>query len=254
MASGKTSKAVRNARSAVVTKRSTPWGAIIAVAVVVLFAAGVFGYAYFEGAGRSEREAALAPFTPSASNQDPARTIPGVVVQNYVAGQHVSRDKQVAYTLSPPFGGAHDEAWAACNGVVYDRPVRSETLVHSIEHGSVWIAYNPDQVSGGALDALRARVPGQPYTVMSPFPGLDQPITLSSWGHQLKLSDANDVRIDQFIQALRRNPYTNPEPQGSCFTQAPLFDQDNPPPYAPPPPPGEGEPEVSAAPPPAPGQ
>ena len=254
MASGKTSKAMRNARSAVVTRRSTPWGAIIAVAVVVLFAAGVFGYAYFEANSQASREQALAPFSPSAANQDPSRQIPGVVVQNYVAGQHVGADKQVAYTQSPPFGGAHDQAWADCTGVVYDRPVRSENLVHSIEHGAVWIAYNPDQVSGGALEALRVRVEGQPYTVMSPFPGLDQPIALSTWGHQLKLSDANDVRIDQFIQALRQNPYVVPEPQGSCVGQPPLFDQDNPPPYQPPPPVGQGEPEVSAATPPGPPQ
>ncbi|MFL6116468.1 MAG: DUF3105 domain-containing protein, partial [Catenulispora sp.] len=158
-----------------------------------------------------------------------------------------SADKKIAYTHSPPFGGAHDEVWAACNGVVYDRPVRSENLVHSIEHGTVWIAYNPDQISGGALDTLRSKVAGQPYTVMSPYPRLDQPISLQAWGHQLKLSDAGDIRIDQFIQALRRNTYLAPEPQGSCLAQPPLFDQDNPPPFAPPPPVGQGEPEVSAA-------
>ena len=113
-------------------------------------------------------------------------------------------------------GGTHDYSWAACNGVVYPNPVRSENIVHSMEHGAVWIAYNPDQVTGDALDTLRQKVENQPYTLMSPYPGLDQPISLQSWGHQLKLTDANDPRIDQFIAALRLNQYTYPEPGASC--------------------------------------
>ncbi|HXV94546.1 MAG TPA: DUF3105 domain-containing protein [Pseudonocardia sp.] len=239
MVSGKSSKAVRNARAAVVTKRSTPWGLIAAVTVVVLFAGGVFGYAFMRSQENSEREAALAPFTPTAENPDPSQQIEGVVVQEYAGGLHVTPDQQVAYTNSPPFGGAHDGFWAACNGVVYPQPVRSENIVHSLEHGAVWIAYNPDQVGGAALDTLRAKVDGQPYSLMSPYPGLDSPISLQSWGHQLKLSDADDPRIDQFIQALRANQYTHPEVGASCQALGPgQFDQDNPPPFAPPPAPG----------------
>jgi hypothetical protein len=136
-------------------------------------------------------------------------------------------------------GGAHDYSWAACNGVVYPEAVRSENLVHSLEHGAVWIAYNPDQVTGAALTTLSDKVQSQPYTVMSPFPGLDQPISLQSWGHQLKLTDANDPRIDQFIAALRVNQYQHPEPNASCNEIGPGgFSQDAPPPFAPAPAPG----------------
>src|SRR5262249_42962772 len=148
-------------------------------------------------------------------------------------------DQQVAYTHSPPMGGSHDFAWAACNGVVYPKAVRSENMVHAMEHGSVWIAYNPDQVTGAALDTLKAKVQNQPYTLMSPYPGLDQPISLQSWGHQLKLADANDPRIDQFIASLRLNQYTYPEPGASCDELGPgSFVQDDPPAFAPAPAPG----------------
>jgi hypothetical protein len=238
MVSGKSSKAVRNARAAVVTRRQVPWGLIAGALVVVLFAGGVFGYAYVQNQATQERQAALEAFTPTAENQDPSAQIEGVQSIDYQGGLHVASDQQVAYTNSPPFGGTHDAFWAACNGVVYPDPVRSENLVHSLEHGAVWIAYNPDQVTGEALDALRSRVEGQPYTVMSPYPGLDQPISLQSWGRQLKVADADDPRIDQFVQALRRNPYTHPEVGASCQALGPgQFDQDNPPPFAPPPPP-----------------
>lgn len=239
MASGKSSKAARNARAAVVSHRSTPWAMIAAVMVVVLFAGAVVGYYIVEKNARDAKAATLAAFTPSDTDKDPSTRIQGVVVEKYTGGQHVDRTAQVAYTKQPPIGGSHDFAWAACNGVVYPTAIRSENLVHSLEHGAVWIAYNPDLVKGADLDALTARVKNQQFTVMSPYPGLDQPISLQSWGHQLKLTDANDVRIDQFVQALRLNKYEIPEPGASCNENDPnAFSQDNPPPFVAPPAPG----------------
>lgn len=239
MVSGKSSKAVRNARAAVVTQKSTPWGLIAGVTAVVVFAAAVFGYAFVRNDANDDRIEALAPFTPTAENQDPSREIEGVVVETFQGGQHVGREQQVAYTKSPPLGGAHDFAWATCSGVVYPEPVRNENLVHSLEHGAVWIAYNPGLITGGALETLRSKVEGQPFMVMSPYPDLDSAISLQAWGHQLKMSDADDPRIDQFTFALRRNPYTNPEPRGSCNEMGPgSFVQDDPPPFEPAPAPG----------------
>jgi Protein of unknown function (DUF3105) len=241
MVSGKTSKAVRKSRPTVVVQKSTPWGLIAAVVVVALFAGVVFGYAFMRNEENKAQADAMAPFTPTAENQDPSTKIAGVQVQPYEGGLHVDRATHVAYTHSPPMGGAHDYVWATCNGVVYPTAIRSETAVHSMEHGAVWIAYNPDQVTGDALETLRSKVASQPYTLMSPYPGLDQPISLQSWGHQLKLSDANDPRIDQFIAALRLNQYQYPEPGASCNevgAQEGGFQQDNPPPFEPAPAPG----------------
>ena len=247
MVSGKNSKAVRNARASVVTRRSTPWGLVAGALVVVLFAGAVFGYAFLQGQANNDRLAALAPFTPTAENPDPSSAIDGVEMIEYAGGQHVDAATQVAYTLSPPFGGSHDGVWAACNGVVYDRAVRNENMVHALEHGAVWIAYDPERVTGAALETLRAKADGQNYMVMSPYPGLDQPISLQSWGHQLKLSDANDPRVDQFVAALRLNRNTHPEFGASCDEVGPGgFVRSDPPPYVPAPAPGtEGSrPEV----------
>jgi len=111
MVSGNKSKAARSSRTRtpVVSHKSTPWGLIAAVLVVVLFAGGVFGYAFLRNQQNQAKTEALAPFTPTAENQDPSKQIPGVVTQGYPGGQHVGRETQVAYTHSPPFGGAHDE-------------------------------------------------------------------------------------------------------------------------------------------------
>jgi hypothetical protein len=243
MVSGSKSKATRTKPPAVVRRKAPPWGLIAGVTVVVLFAAVIFGYAFVRGQENQTRQEALAPYTPTAENQDPSTQLAGIQIQSFEGGQHVGATERVAYTHSPPMGGAHDGVWAACNGVVYSTPVRSENLVHSMEHGAVWIAYNPAQVTGDALATLTTKVENQNKLVLSPFPDLDQPISLQSWGHQLKLTDVNDPRIDQFIAALRMNVYTHPEPGASCDElTAQGFSQDNPPPYVPAP--AAGEPGV----------
>ena len=40
---------------------------------------------------------------------------------------------------------------------------------------------------------------------MSPYPGLDKPISLQAWGFQLKVDNAGDRRIQDFINDLRQN-------------------------------------------------
>jgi hypothetical protein len=173
----------------------------------------------------------------SEQNQDPSTLIPGVVKADYPSGLHAQYGQRVAYDKSPPFGGAHDPIWADCAGIVYRTAVRNEHMVHALEHGTVWIAYNPDKINGAALTTLRSKVQGKPYLMISPYPTLDQPISLQSWGHQLKLERADDERIDQFIKALRANRYTTPEPGARCDTADPtVFDPGNPPPFDPSPP------------------
>ena len=234
MPSGKSSKAVRNARSVVTATKPKPWGTVAAVLAVLVFAGGIFFYLFTR---YEDRRA----YIPTAANKDPSTQIEGVVTQTYGEANrgHIGPDKRVAYDHSPPFGGPHDATWAACNGEIYETAVRTENMVHSLEHGAVWIAYNPDTITGPALQSLRGRVQGQTHLTLSPYPGLDPPISLQSWGHQLKLTDPADKRIDQFIQSLRANQYTYPEVGGSCDVVSGRFDPASPPPFvAEPPGPG----------------
>jgi hypothetical protein len=232
MASGKTSKASRSARSAIVVSKPKPWGTVAAVVAVLMFAGVVFGYAFYKWDIKRDKEAALAAYTVSDTNQDPSDKIEGVEKVDYTdARGHVDATQRVAYDKLPPFGGPHDAVWAACNGVVYDQPVRNENMVHPLEHGAVWITYHPDQVTGAALDTLKSKVEDQQYLMLSPYPLLDKPISLQSWGHQLKLDSADDPRIDQFIRALRTNPYQHPEPGGTCDPTPGTWNADAPPPF-----------------------
>ncbi|WP_018685643.1 DUF3105 domain-containing protein [Actinokineospora enzanensis] len=165
--------------------------------------------------------------------KDATTDIDGVLSIQYRPGIHVPPDRRVAYDHLPPLGGAHDDVWAACNGVVYPKAVRTENLVHSLEHGAVWISYNPDEVKGADLATLVKKIDGKPYSVMSPFPGQRKPISVQSWGKQLQVDQVTDPRIDKFIAATRANPYLTPEPGASCDPNPTKFDQDDPPPFDP---------------------
>ncbi|WP_305094601.1 DUF3105 domain-containing protein [Prescottella sp. R16] len=208
--------------------KQIPWmtiGAVVAVlALITVLAINIVP--------KYRDQQAVARFTPSESNQDPSSDIDGVVKIDYPAGVHVTPDQRVAYDQSPPFGGPHDAVWATCMGTVYPDPIRTENAVHSLEHGAIWIAYNPDKVDDAQRQQLEERASVRDgYMLMSPYPGLDAPIALQSWGHQLKVDSADDERIDQFIKSLRLNRYAYPEVGASCSTIPGSFDPANPPPF-----------------------
>ncbi|MBW0274438.1 hypothetical protein ATM97_18245 [Nocardia sp. MH4] len=215
-----------------VGRRQPPWAVIGAAAAIIVLVAGL-GW-HFVPKYREFTEAQR--YVPGSSQPDPSDLIDGVTKQQYPAGNHVRATQRVAYDQTPPFGGPHDQSWATCTGEVYTNPIRSENAVHSLEHGAIWITYNADRLDADDIATLRAEVDGKPYMFMSPYPNLDSPVTLQSWGHQLQLDSADDPRIARFVTALRQNPNTHPEPGASCATSGAGFDPDAPPPFDPTPP------------------
>jgi len=248
MASNKNTRKSRSSAPVVPRRHGLPWLNIGAVVVVLALAVGIFAVVLSKSNEKSAAADALAPWVPTVDNPDPSTKIPGIYVgastpatadtpANYVdykAAVHITADQRVAYNRYPPVGGPHDGTWANCNGIVYATGVRSENMVHTLEHGAVWITYNPDTIAAGDLDVLTSLVKGQPYMTLSPYPGLDAPISLQAWAHQLKVDSASDERVQQFITALRQNRWVYPEAGATC--QQPSFDTANPPPFDPSPP------------------
>jgi hypothetical protein len=182
------------------------WGPIILFVVVGLIAAGIIG-------------AAAWGVLNDKTWQERAEAIEGLV--NYrntnpamLTAEHVSG--VLEYEVMPPVGGDHNDYWQNCNGMVYDAPIAKEHAVHSLEHGAVWVTYSPD-LPADQVQSLARRVEGTDYMLMSPFEELDSPISLQAWGYQLKVDDAADPRIDEFIQALRLN--ASVEPGATCGSQ-----------------------------------
>lgn len=251
MASGQSSKKSRPVIAPVVRHRQgPPWLTIAAVAVVLALVAAIFAFVYSKQSAKNDAAAkdaadtaALSAWQPTATNNDPSRKIPGIYIgksvsadgtisyPDYKAALHVTAAQRVAYDRYPPVGGPHDATWAACNGVVYPKAVRDENMVHTLEHGAIWITYNPTKIAAGDLNVLQALVVGKQFITLTPYPKLDQPISLQSWGHQLKVQSASDARVKEFITALKQNQYTFPESGSTC--DQPTFDSANPPAFDP---------------------
>jgi hypothetical protein len=184
-----------------------PWGLIAAAVAVVVFAGAVLTYAVLK-----VREA-------DANAINSVSEISGVQTYDYAAGQeHVTTN--VDYSESPPVGGPHDGTWADCTGTVYDVDIRHENAVHGLEHGAVWVTYNPDEVSEGDISTLSDLVDGIPYRMMSPYAGLDSPISIQAWNQQLKVDSADDPRLAEFADFLTQNADNTPEDGASCQNDA----------------------------------
>ena len=182
-----------------------PWALIIASIAVVAFAAAVIIYALAQVEQANEGKV------------EKPEDIAGLQTYDYSAGQeHV--ETAVDYTESPPVGGPHapPPQWADCTGTVYDIDIRHENAVHSLEHGAAWITYNPDEVSDADIAKLAELVDGQSGRMLSPYAGLDSPVSIQSWNHQLKVDSASDERIQQFADFFTYNTDFYPEPGASC--------------------------------------
>jgi hypothetical protein len=123
-------------------------------------------------------------------------------------------DEEIEYAQLdlPPAGGLHSGIWQNCG--IYDEPFETKNGVHSMEHGAVWISYQPELSSAGVA-RLQDAVRGERYVLLSPFPGLKSPVVLTAWGIQLELDSADDGRIANFIDQYQQGPQT-PEPGATC--------------------------------------
>jgi hypothetical protein len=104
------------------------------------------------------------------------------------------------YPQTPPVGGPHANNWQNCG--IYDQPVPSQFGVHSLEHGAVWITYQPD-LPASDVQKLRDVARGNDYVLLSPWgtdPPLPSPVVASAWGLQVKLDGASDPRLAEFVR------------------------------------------------------
>jgi hypothetical protein len=152
-------------------------------------------------------------FAPAAPQQYSAGS-DGVEIEGVEEFSHTTTHVEgtVDYEQTPPAGGPHAAIWLNC--AVYSEPVPNENAVHSMEHGALWVTYNPDDIAGSDLDTLKGHLPSS-YVILSPYPDLDTPIAVSGWNHQLKVDSADDERIGEFFEEYWRSQNV-PEPNASC--------------------------------------
>lgn len=118
----------------------------------------------------------------------------------------------VTYEQTPPVGGEHLGAWTNCG--FYPSPVTPGSAVHSLEHGAVWVTYDPE-LPADQVAALEELSVDNPYLLVSPFEGLPSPVVASAWGLQLQLDDVDDERLPVFLVKYLQGAQT-PEPGAAC--------------------------------------
>ena len=154
---------------------------------------------------RSERENA-------AVEQIAAGDIDGVEDFGEQTSNHVETD--VEYAEDPPVGGDHLPAprWQDCG--FYDAPIQEEAGVHSLEHGAVWITYDP-ALPAEQVTQLEEMSADSSYLLVSPREDLPTPVVASAWGLQLQLESVDDERLAAFMVKYLQGEQT-PEPGAAC--------------------------------------
>lgn len=139
------------------------------------------------------------------------RTIPGLEEYPGLANDHVAEPP--GYEQSPPVGGPHFEVWQNCG--VYSEPVADFTAVHSLEHGTVWITYDPELPEEDVEALANLHTPGS-YILVSPYHGeMPGPIVASAWGFQLTVDSPNDEDLTRFLRRYEQSGHV-PEPGSPC--------------------------------------
>jgi hypothetical protein len=131
-------------------------------------------------------------------------------------------ESEVDYDQAPPVGGPHDPVWQNCG--VYDRPVREENAVHTLEHGAVWITYQTE-LSDDQIAGLEEKLPEK--GLLSPYDDQEAPVVVTVWGAQLDLEGPDDPRLDLFL-AEYSDGHTSPEPEVTCLGGVEEFDDPEP--------------------------
>jgi hypothetical protein len=231
-------------------KRRKLIGRVIVAAVVVVIAAGITVLVVsVTHQGKPSATSSAEQIIPAASTgattvEEPATRVtnasgikgvlafdttgwPGDGSTHKGALQHDHVTTPVKYSVLPPVGGPHNPIWM--NAGVYTKPVPTERAVHNLEHGAVWITYDPN-LPKAEVKQLTAFVTKQTliaepatevgfagesnrYVDLTPWASntLPTPIVISSWGYQLRVTSPTDPRLQQFVDTFRYKQKYSPE-------------------------------------------
>lgn len=144
---------------------------------------------------------------------DAAAGRPIQAVQTFDDLSRTHTEDEVDYQQSPGVGGDHAPVWTNCGA--YASPVDEQRAVHSLEHGAVWLTYNP-QLADEQVAELADLASSRNFVLVSPNPEQDSPLVATAWGKQVELDGTADKRMEPFLTKYVQGPQT-PEPGAACF-------------------------------------
>jgi hypothetical protein len=159
-----------------------------------------------------------APFSAVTTGEFDAAGLLGTRTDLVSGAPPITRDHlstAIDYSLysNPPTYGPHHPPISDASGSITPRPTGvyttaqpDEDLVHNLEHGHVWISYNPSLISATDLAALTAMVNDggtNAGVIVTPRPQDTTAIAVASWAHLLTLSSFDAAQIRAFIETNR---------------------------------------------------
>jgi hypothetical protein len=119
---------------------------------------------------------------------------------------HVEGPVDYSAHSNPPTYGPHHASTTAPHFAplqptgVYTTEQEDEDAVHNLEHGHVWISYNPDLIGANlpALEQLVRSFGTAVGVVLTPREDNDTMIALASWAHLLTMNTFDPIAIRNF--------------------------------------------------------
>jgi len=181
------------------------------VALVVLLLAGVS--ACSDDGGDGEGSGSLQGGESEVLG-DADEGIDGVQSVRVYYSDPVHSESVIDYDLRPPAGGIHNSVWWNCG--FYDEAVPDEHVVHDLEHGAVWLAYDPD-LDQADVATIQELARANPKVLASPYPDLadGEAVVATAWARQLRLDSVEDPRLADFV-AQYQDGSQAPESGASC--------------------------------------
>ncbi len=179
------------------------------VAVAVLLLGGVLA-ACSDGDARGGASAGGASEVLGPADEG----IEGVQAVRVYYADPVHTESTVDYELRPPAGGIHDAIPWTCG--FYDEAVPDEHVVHDLEHGAVWLAYDPG-LTDVEVEVIHDLARANPKVLAAPYPDLaeGEAVVATAWARQLRLDAVDDPRLVAFVAQYQDGPQA-PEAGASC--------------------------------------
>lgn len=200
----------RQAKAAERRKRLVGYGvggvlalaAVVAILVALLSGGGGASGSEADGVAMGEFPEGSVPPVETADLEEAARAANCKLQEQEEEGNnHVSTDTDVEYRANPPTSGDH-YAVPAEDGAYTETPP-SEALVHTLEHGRIFIQFDP-AVPESVKGDLKALYDEDPYHMVIAPNDTDMPyeVAATAWTRTLGCPKMNDQVFDA-IRAFR---------------------------------------------------
>jgi len=173
------------------------WGAVGLVAIVIL------GFFVFRSGGQSLPVGEQIEVPADYVNHIEEGTDPG------------------PFPSDPPAGGRHyaselDAGFYDEDSSQAQLPYPEGYIGHNLEHGYVVFWYNCEALNGGDCETLKSEIRsvmdefGGVKLIAFPWPSLDSPVVMTSWGHLQRFDSFDQQLAADFIKGnLNRSPEPN---------------------------------------------